>query len=203
MKLPQYLYSNRKTECSVSSLNEFPYYQPTKTAIKTDKFKSISCGGMILTTGVRSTLCRGVALKRRECILLSGLLLYLSLRLSLCWKWNSLCGWRDLEQTPRRLRLVALGRSALWSRKVYEEPVVRLYALPRSHKIWLHSNSGSLSQALYSSTRTQTHCWQQPTFLSWQWWSTSSFIDSTKITSLTSNKCSKRQNVFKAKKSGG
>lgn len=41
----------------------------------------------------------------------------------------------DLEQTPRRLRLVALGRLALWSRKVYEEPVVRLYALLRSHKI--------------------------------------------------------------------
>lgn len=51
--------------------------------------------------------------------------LYHSLSLSLGWKWNSWCGWRDLEQTPRRLRLVALGRSALWSRKLYGEPVVK------------------------------------------------------------------------------
>lgn len=77
------------------------------------------------TTNRCSTVCREVPLKRRDCILLSCLSLYLSLRLSLSWKWNSLCGWRDLEQTPRRLRLVALGRSALWSRKVYEEPVVK------------------------------------------------------------------------------
>lgn len=99
------------------------------TRIKIDKFKSISCGVMILTRTNRDKLntVSEVTLRRRDCILLSGLSLYLSLRLRLCWKWNSSCGWGDLEQTPRRLRLVALGRSALWSRKVYEEPVVKYY----------------------------------------------------------------------------
>lgn len=41
------------------------------------------------------------------------------------WKRRGACGWGDLEQTPRRLCLAALGRSTLLSLRVYGGPVVK------------------------------------------------------------------------------
>lgn len=79
---------------------------------------------MILTTAKSRTLRQEVTSTRSDCILLAFLSFYLSSRPSRSWKRNGSCGRRDLQQTPRRLCLVALGRSALWSPEVYEEPVV-------------------------------------------------------------------------------
>lgn len=97
---------------------------------------------------------------------------FVSFCLCLSWKRSGPCGWRGLEQTPRRLCLAALGRSTLLSLRVYEGPIVK-YCTHHWDSIkcvcctkicgfWVKNcNAGILAQTY--------HWWKVPTLFSWYW----------------------------------
>lgn len=173
VNIPEFLYRNRKTVFSQQTKYERHQYVLKKTAIKRmDTFKSISCGGTTLTTTKRdmyNTVSRSCSTgselhPARMSPTLSPFPPELELEMErFVWLERP---WADSKAS-------ALGCtwqvSPVVSQGLWGTRTQILYARLRSHKIWLlHSNSGCLSQALYSSTRTQTYCWRRPTFLSWQ-----------------------------------